>query len=454
MNQLDMMFSDEMMTVSEFTQLIKAVLERGVAPTWVRGEISNFRRQSSGHLYFSLKDSGSQLPAVMFRMNASKLDFEIDNGVEVSAYGELSVYEPHGRYQFIVRAMEETGSGRLHREFERLKAKLQKEGLFAPERKKELPGLPLKVGFITSPTGAAIQDFIRILKRRNWPGRLIVIPAKVQGKGASDEIVDAINYANDDLDLDLLVVGRGGGSLEDLWCFNEEEVARALADCSIPTISAVGHEIDVALSDFVADKRAETPSAAAELISSAYLSCLERFKQAARTRTDVYMREVLAKRRSFDLLKSRLANCSPETRIENFHLRLDDLTNRLNAAADAALVQLGHKVAKQEARVSALRPDLTLASLHQSLDSLQVRLQRAFERGTQDKAKSLAAIGARLQVLHPKSTLKRGYAMLRSSDGALLMSKRQLSAGDRVKAELRDGSLWLETLDADTESSA
>ena len=263
-------------SVGEFTRRIKVLLETGIRPGWVRGEVSNLRQQASGHVYFSLKDSEAQLSAVMFRGDAARQSLKLRDGQQVLVYGEINVYEVRGSYQLIVRVVVEDGVGRLQQEFEALKQKLADEGLFDPAKKKPLPEMPATVGFITSPTGAAVQDFLRILIRRGWRGRVVILPAKVQGEGAADEIAAMLQQAEVLGIFDLLVIGRGGGSLEDLWAFNEEPLVRAVAACTVPVISAVGHEIDFTLSDFVADVRAETPSAAAELISSHFVEALER----------------------------------------------------------------------------------------------------------------------------------------------------------------------------------
>jgi len=243
-------------TVTEFTRRVKEVLKGGLPPGWVRGEVSNLRAQASGHVYFSLKDAGAQLACVLFRGDAQRQSVALRDGLQVLAYGEVDVYEARGQYQFITRALIEHGAGRLQQELEQLKQRLATEGLFAAERKQPLPLLPRTIGFITSPTGAAVQDFIRILQRRGWTGRLVVLPAKVQGEGAAAELVAMLHTAEALGIFDLLVIGRGGGSIEDLWAFNEEPLVRAVAACAVPIISAVGHEIDYTLCDFAADVRA------------------------------------------------------------------------------------------------------------------------------------------------------------------------------------------------------
>ena len=324
-------------TVSEFTRRVKAVLEEGLQPCWVRGEVSNLRAQASGHCYFTLKDAGAQLACVLFRGDALRQSVALRDGGQVLAYGEVSVYEQRGQYQLIVRLLQEDGVGRLQQEFERLKRRLAGEGLFAAERKKAIPPLPATVGFITSPTGAAVQDFIRILLRRGWRGRLVVLPARVQGENAAAEMIEMLALAESLHIFDLLVIGRGGGSLEDLWAFNEEPLVRAVAACPIPIISAVGHEIDFTLCDFAADVRAETPSAAAELISSNFLAGAERAARAAEDMAAAVAGALERARGRLDLAGSRLRLLSPQALVEQYHLRLDDLGNRVGAALRAGV---------------------------------------------------------------------------------------------------------------------
>ncbi len=257
---------DKIYTVSEITQLIKLELENTFPLLWIEGEISNFHRHHSGHLYFTMKDAACQLRAVMFRSEAQRVAFEMKDGLQVVCRGRINVYEPRGEYQVIVEVVEPKGKGALQLAFEQLKEKLKKEGLFDPRFKKKLPLLPKKVGIITSPRGAAIVDILRTLERRFARLHILIYPVKVQGEGAADEIVEGIDYFSQRPDMDVIIVGRGGGSIEDLWAFNEEKVARAIFRCAIPVISAVGHEIDFTISDFVADIRASTPTAAAETV--------------------------------------------------------------------------------------------------------------------------------------------------------------------------------------------
>lgn len=408
--------------VSELTSSIKGQLEPAFSNVWVRGEISNLRRQSSGHLYFSLKDAGSQIACVMFRMDAGRLKFDPQDGQAVVASGRLTIYEPRGNYQLVLNHLEQDGVGRLQAEFERLKGKLAREGLFEAARKKSLPPYPRCVGFVTSSSGAALRDFVSILQRRQWRGRLIVLPARVQGKEAATEIVQRLEWAGASGLFDLLVVGRGGGSLEDLWPFNEEIVARAVAACPIPVISAVGHEIDFTLSDFAADWRAETPSAAAERITSGYLEIVRRYGEG-RDRLFACAGLLLERRRGLlERLALRLDRQSPYKRVENGYLRLDDLGNRLRAAVARQLEGRRHRLGAAGQRLSAEGLSRRLVVYGQHLEQLSLRLDSA----------------------SPQSVLKRGFVMIRDGDGNYLTRREQVGKGQVVQACFADGALSLQ----------
>ena len=434
---------EETCTVSQYTHRIKRLLEGSVGPGWIKGEVSNFRRQASGHLYFSLKDEGAQLPVVMFRGNASGLDFDLDNGVEIVVYGELSVYEPHGRYQLIARLAIASGQGRLHREFERLKKKLHEEGLFDKERKKPLPLAPRRVAFITSPSGAAIQDFIRILKRRGWSGRLTVVPAKVQGLDASNSLQDALSLVLKVSGFDLIVLGRGGGSLEDMWCFNDDMLARALSISPIPTISAVGHEIDFSLTDFVSDVRAETPSAAAELISSAYIDVVSRIEYARDTLVDQAEDGIALSRRNLGDWATRLKAASPQRSLETAALRIDELSSRLLSVLTRELSRAKGELNQSKLAFGRLRPDRDTSEYRLRINELAKRIFDRMERKLALARHVLIERSGKFQSLSPKATLKRGYAILSEEDGETISSVASLSKPKRLRATLSDGETWL-----------
>lgn len=404
-------------TVSEFTRTVKELLEGGVAPCWIAGEVSNIRAQASGHVYFSLKDAGAQLACVLFRGDAARQSVALRDGLAVLAYGEVSVYEARGQYQLVVRALIEHGTGRLQLEFEKLKQRLAAEGLFDPVRKKPLPLLPRTVGFITSPTGAAVQDFVRILQRRGWTGRLVVLPAKVQGEGAAAELAAMLRTAEALKVFDLLVIGRGGGSAEDLWAFNEEPLVRAVAACGVPIISAVGHEIDTTLCDYAADVRAETPSGAAELISSNYLSGRERLGQAAGGLGDALAVAVQRAGEKLDHARSRLRLLAPTAVVEHNHLRLDDLRNRLGSALRAAVQSRRQQLASTRARFATAAPD----------------------KRVQLESHRLLALWKRLESASPASVLKRGYAIVRDEAGRPVARGRGIRPGQGLVNEFHDG---------------
>lgn len=406
-------------TVTEFTRRVKEVLKGGVPPAWVRGEVSNLRAQSSGHVYFSLKDAGAQLACVLFRGDAVRQSVKLHDGLQVLAYGEVDVYEARGQYQFITRALIEHGAGRLQQELEQLKQRLAAEGLFAAERKKPLPLLPRTIGFITSPTGAAVQDFIRILLRRGWTGRLIVLPARVQGEGAAAEVIEMLRTAETLGIFDLLVLGRGGGSIEDLWAFNEEPLVRAVAACAVPVISAVGHEIDFTLCDFVADVRAETPSAAAELISSSYLDASERVTRAAEGLVEQLDLVLAQGRERLDHARSRLRLLSPAAGIEQNHLRLDDLRNRLGSALRVSVQLRRESLGTARARLTATSP----------------------EKRVQQESHRLLALWKRLESASPQSVLKRGYAIVRDEQGRPVSRAKGVKPGSSLVNEFHDGKL-------------
>ena len=421
MNKTDDTLPDagRIQTVTEFTRRVKEVLKGGVPPGWVRGEVSNLRAQTSGHVYFSLKDAGAQLACVLFRGDAARQRVKLRDGLQVLAYGEVDVYEARGQYQFITRALIEHGAGRLQQELEELKRRLAAEGLFAAERKKPLPLLPRTIGFITSPTGAAVQDFIRILSRRGWTGRLVVLPAKVQGEGASAELVAMLHTAEALGIFDLFVIGRGGGSIEDLWAFNEEPLVRAVAACAVPVISAVGHEIDFTLCDFAADVRAETPSGAAELISSNYLAATERVARAAEGLGEQLARAVAQGRERLDHARSRLRLLSPAAGIEQNHLRLDDLRNRLGSALRASVQLRRESLGTARARLAGTSP----------------------EKRVQQESHRLLALWKRLESASPQSVLKRGYAIVRDEQGRPVSRAKGVKAGSPLVNEFHDGKL-------------
>ena len=420
--QLESSGGDErVQSVSAITALIKSMLEGTLPDVWVRGELSNVRAQSSGHVYFTLKDEGAQLSGAIFRNDAARLRMQLRDGLQVIVHGKISVYAPQGKYQIVARAILEDGVGRLQQEFERLKQQLAAEGLFDPDRKKEIPAMPETVGFITSPTGAAVQDFIRILKRRGWRGRVVVLPSKVQGEGSAAEMVEMLKLAQDadacGIRFDLLVIGRGGGSLEDLWAFNEEPLVRAVAACRIPIISAVGHEIDFTLCDFAADRRAETPSGAAELISSGFVDCLERVDSASNAidRSTEAMIERCQSR--LDAARDQLRILSPEGAIEQAWQRIDELTVRLGSAMRASVQGASSRVAEVRGLLERRSPEF------------RVQLE----------SQKLLGLWKRLQSVSPSTVLNRGYVIMRDEAGGPVTRSSAVKPGQQLEAEWADG---------------
>ena len=407
----------EIESVSGFTRRVKTLLESGLRPGWVRGEVTNVRAQASGHVYFSLKDAGAQLSAVMFRGDAARQTVKLREGTQVVVYGEVSVYEARGQYQLIVRVVIEDGVGKLQREFEALKARLAAEGLFAVETKRAIPAMPACVGFITSPTGAAVQDFMRILKRRGWRGRVVVLPAKVQGEGAAAEMAAMVACAQELGIFDVMVIGRGGGSLEDLWAFNEEVLVRAVAACTVPVISAVGHEIDFTLCDFAADRRAETPSAAAELISSEFVACAQRAAQADDAMTASLDGAMARAGERLDHARSRLRLLSPEAQIEQGFLRLDDISNRLGAALRTSVQVRRQQLGEVRAALARVSPEFRV----------------------QTESHRLLSLWKRLQAASPASVLNRGFVILRDEAGKPVGRRAEVEIRQVLQAEFMDG---------------
>lgn len=414
---------EEPLTVSELTAQIKSALSGRFSGVWLRGEISNLRIQGSGHAYFTLKDAGSQISAVAFRGTLARSQARLREGMQLVVFGDIDVYAPRGNYQIIVRILQEEGRGRLQAEYEKLLRKLEAEGLFDKSVKRPIPQAARRIAFVTSPTGAAIRDFISILRRRDWAGTLYVIPSKVQGDGAAEEIVRGIRLAGTLRDLDVLVVGRGGGSLEDLWCFNEEAVARAVRASSVPVISAVGHEIDFTLSDFAADLRAETPSAAAEFISSARMEMADRTATASQSLkriVDSYLQDFAQR---LDLLESRLARRSPEAYLALMRERKNLLAHRLAGAVAPEFLRVRERLGK-----------------------MRFRFEKQFPKARLDMEKlRLSQLGSRLAATGLEATLKRGFSVAQDeATGALLDSSRKISLGQRVVLRFHDGRTRVE----------
>lgn len=387
----------KVLTVSQLTQLIKTQLETLFPEVWVEGEISNFRPYHSGHIYFTLKDSQAQLRAVLFRSAAQRVPFTLQDGLKVICRGAITVYEPRGEYQIIVEEVVPRGKGALQLAFEQLKEKLEKEGLFAIELKKKLPLLPKKVGVVTSPHGAAIVDILRTIERRFARLHILIYPVRVQGEGAAEEIVEGIRFLSKVPDIDAIIVGRGGGSIEDLWAFNEEIVARAIFDCPVPVISAVGHEIDFTISDFVADLRASTPSAAAELLIEKEQAFEEKINNLFR-RLSQRMEGVLQKQRHAVVL------CIQHRAFQNFRLRLltlEQLVDDLEGRARNRILSIYQDIRSRQAQVRLSREKIINA-----MKKKLTKLSSTWEK-----------VATKLDGVSPLSVLRKGYALCWRKDG-------------------------------------
>lgn len=438
---------EQVLSITELTRQIKVHMEDRFTQLWVQGEVSNLRRQSSGHVYFSLKDSGSQLPCVLFARDAVRQGFDLADGMEVMLFGNLSVYEPHGRYQLIAKIALQSGQGQLQLAFEHLKRKLAAEGLFEKERKKPLPSVPTRIAVITSPTGAAIRDFLRILQRRHYKGDVVIFPARVQGKEAAQELTQMLEYtAASDNTFDIVVLTRGGGSIEDLWAFNDETLARSIAKCPLPVISAVGHEIDTVLTDYVADKRAETPSAAAELISSLTLDAEQRLYKAQKALLDAVQSKLSDRDRHLDNLQTRMHFITPQRQVQMLGMRLDDLENRLGQSLKNRLSQGHAQLARASQKLAERHPRNRISLERQSLDNLERRLHRAVLATAHSKKEHLLNLQKRLENSNLQSTLRRGYAILRDNEGNIIDSVQKGKTHDQLTARLQDGELPLKVL--------
>ncbi len=428
-------------SVTELSREIKGLLEGKFPDVWVTGEVSNFRAAGSGHYYFTLKDAGAQLRAVCFRNQARYLKFKPQDGISVIARGRLSIYEARGEYQLYIEYLEPAGLGALQLAFEQLKAKLAAEGLFDSARKKPLPMLPRAIGVVTSPSGAAIRDILRILKRRFRNMSVLIYPAQVQGEGAAQDIVEGIEYFNKHALADVLIVGRGGGSLEDLWAFNEEVVARAIAKSKIPTISAVGHETDFTIADFVADLRAPTPSAAAELVVHRKQDFISELEYRARRMTQALRLKLSEARQRFVALRMHSVFQMLGTRIAARAQRVDEATVEMNRLIREKLTESRH--AWLETSAGVVRYDFArLLSLKSAaLAERDTKLSTEFSRYLRDRQTRLAQVTAILNERSPLTILNRGYSITRDASGHILRDAARANVGDDISIHLFRGEI-------------
>lgn len=436
----------EVYTVSALNRETKTLLAEHFISVWVEGEISNLANPSSGHIYFTLKDANAQVRCAMFRMHRRKLTFKPTEGMQVLVKAQVSLYETRGDYQLIVERIEASGDGALRRAFEALKARLADEGLFDAAVKKPLPIAPKQLGIITSATGAAVRDILSILKRRFATIPVLIYPVSVQGSEAKYEIVDAIKTAEQSHECDVLILARGGGSLEDLWAFNEEIVARTIAECTIPVVTGIGHEIDFTIADFVADHRAPTPSAAAELVSPNQSDWLDRFAHLQAQLCQCLTTQTLNHAKSIEWLEKRLQQVHPGKRLQDHTQRLDELELRICHSAQNRLTELTSKLIALSAKLKNPTDQLkTLKTLQQHLVQ---RLLMAINRKIEQPTQKLSELSRALDSVSPLATLSRGYAIIsRRDDGEILRSSNQASAGNIVEAQLCHGKLICEVTD-------
>ncbi|MBX3016967.1 MAG: exodeoxyribonuclease VII large subunit [Bdellovibrionaceae bacterium] len=424
------------LTVEQLNKEIRGTLEKKFDLVWVQGELSNFKPHSSGHFYFSLKDSKAQIKAVMFRGFNSRLKFKPHDGLEVIMRGRITVYEPRGDYQITVETMEPVGAGALQKAYEQLKDKLHSEGLFDGARKRPLPPFPRGIALVTSPTGAAIRDMLNILARRNRGIPVTLIPTIVQGEAAAPKIIEALKKAYRLPDVDVIIVGRGGGSIEDLWAFNDEALARTIAESPVPIISAVGHEIDFTIADFVADLRAPTPSAAAELVVQNVAELNDRITKLKRMLWVSLQRTMTNTRNNLSHLQRRLID--PRKTLQDLIQRNDELLDRLQTAIEN---QLRRKESRRQLLRSRLHsPEKTLAAARQTVQQLFTRLDGANQKRLLRADARLKGAMGRLDAYSPLRTLDRGYALAYREDGqTIVRSVDQVAVNDALQVRVSDG---------------
>ena len=450
-------------SVSRLNREVRVLLERGLGVLWVEGELSNLSLPPSGHWYFSLKDRDAQLRCAMYRVKNSLVGFTPRAGTQVLVRGRISLYEPRGEFQLIVEHLEEAGVGALRREFERLKSRLAAEGLFAQERKRPLPRFPRRIGVVTSSAGAALRDILKVLARRYPAARVLIYPSAVQGAAAVPALVSALGTASARAECEVLILARGGGSLEDLWAFNDERVARAIHACALPVVCGVGHEIDFTIADFVADARAPTPSAAAEMVVPDRHACLEALARTARRMEAGMRRELRMVCARLDAVGRRLSVAHPGVRLQQQMQRLDDLSQRLYGSTRGAMHREGQRLAELRVRLQQHSPRHALGTWTARNQALQLRLARAAAGHTARAAEEIEQLRARLEraacellarshqrlalaqraldAVSPLATVARGFAIVRRSDGTVLTDSAAVEIGEDIEASLAQGSV-------------
>lgn len=436
--------NQEILTVSQLNKCARSLLEEVFAGVWVVGEISNLARPASGHIYFTLKDQQAQIRCALFRQYALKVREALRDGVAIKAYGKVSLFEGRGDYQLIIERLEAAGDGSLKLAFELLQKKLAEEGLFAVELKKSLPHYPKRIGIVTSPTGAVIRDIISVFRRRAPQVELFLVPTAVQGKEATAQIIKALQIA-DRQHFDAIILARGGGSLEDLWCFNEEMVARAIAACQTVVVSGVGHETDVTISDFVADIRAPTPSAAAELLAPHQQDWFEQLGQLQQRLKRAVFQLVERYQITLESVRKRLRH--PAERMQQNSQRLDDLELRLLQNFKHKLLNYQQQAEHLIKRLLAQHPSKQLVSLRQQLIVTEQQLKQLIQAKLKQSHWQLASQMQALQIVSPLATLERGYSILSTAQGEIIQTAEQVQRGQILQARLNKGQLAVKVLD-------
>ncbi|MCG7896223.1 MAG: exodeoxyribonuclease VII large subunit [Candidatus Thiodiazotropha taylori] len=432
----------EIFSVSRLVRETRAILEASFPLLWVSGEISNLAQPASGHIYFSLKDEAAQVRCAMFRMKRQRLRFRPENGQQVLIRAKVSLYEARGEFQLIAEHMEPAGEGALRFAFEQLKQKLAAEGLFDTEQKKPIPVPPKQLGLITSPSGAAVRDLLSVLKRRFPALPVIIYPVQVQGEDAARQIVQMLKLAERRQECDLLILSRGGGSLEDLQAFNEEQVARAIHQLSIPVVTGIGHEIDFTIADFVADRRAATPSAAAELVTPDQLEWQQRLHAVTRRLKQNQQQRLQQLQQHFSVLLKRLQIQHPKRRLQQQAQRLDELSDRLSRQFHFNLLQKHQRIDRLHTRLARQTPEQRLKRLMQQTANLEQRLHRAVTQRLDREQTRFTQLGRDLHNLSPLNTLGRGYAIVSSpTTNAIITDVAEVELGDELQARLHKGSL-------------
>ena len=429
-------------TVSRLNRTSRQLLEQAMPRIWIEGELSNLARPSSGHLYFTLKDSNAQVRGAMFRSRNQSLRFKPEEGMQVTVRAKVSLYEPRGDYQLIAEYMEEAGDGVLQRAFEALKLKLDSEGLFDPDSKRALPALPGRIGVITSPTGAAIRDVLSVLRRRFPAIPVVIYPVPVQGKDAGRAIAAMLETASRRNECDVLIVTRGGGSLEDLWAFNEEVVARAIHDCNIPVVSAVGHEVDFTIADFVADRRAPTPSAAAELVTPDQAEWLQQLRALEARLLHRMKQRLSASTQEISWLHKRLSLRHPGQYLRQQAQRLDELEGRYRLAISTRFNNLQAKLDALSASLKQATPAHRIRRYRFQQAALTQRMRTAIRQQLAIRQSRFALACKSLDTISPLATLERGYSIVtRVQDNTILRRATDIKTGEQVEARLAEGQL-------------